>query len=362
MYLDGRQIYAIAALPKQDADKNQKEKKEKESKDNRNLYLAREGLVRDGTLAAEGVSKEDMAKRNQLSRWKKQILKDLTMFVSPVRLCVRNLPQHIDDKSLKNIMLKFADDPTAKITESKVMRDFKKTGASAKGDIGSSKGYGFVSYTAHEAALNALRKVNNNPLVFKKEQRPIVEFSIENRTALNARQKRLEKSREKNPLWKGNKLQKNSIVPKHEKPEKKEEPGDKAPFMGSLNNPKQKNLPSHEGPKVRHNRSANKISRRDLKKKEKEKRNPKKRKISESESKNPVNGPSESEAKRPKLEGKDHIKKKDKTLSKKQAKKQKHKLDAKDLRDEKQFASLVANYKSKLLNNDGISVRSKWFA
>jgi len=43
------------------------------------------------------------------------------------------------------------------------------------------------------------RAMNNNPEVFTNDQRPIIEFSIENRKALNARQKRLEKSREKNP-------------------------------------------------------------------------------------------------------------------------------------------------------------------
>merc|ERR1712110_1310942 len=167
LFLDGRQIYAIAALSKEDAEKNNKEKVEKVSKDNRNLYLAREGLVREGTLAAEGVSKEDMAKRNHLSKWKKQMLKDLTMFVSPTRLCIRNLPPDLDDKRLK-----------------KIMRDFKKsTTAGSKGAVGASKGFGFVTYTTHAAALNALRKVNNNPLVIRKEQRPIIEFSIENRTA-----------------------------------------------------------------------------------------------------------------------------------------------------------------------------------
>lgn len=35
-------------------------------------------------------------------------------------------------------------------------------------------------------------------------QRPIVEFSLENRLALKAREKRMEKSKEKNPLWKKN--------------------------------------------------------------------------------------------------------------------------------------------------------------
>ena len=34
----------------------------------------------------------------------------------------------------------------------------------------------------------------------------MIEFSIENRKALNARQKRLDKSREKNPTFKGNKV------------------------------------------------------------------------------------------------------------------------------------------------------------
>ena len=67
-------------------------------------------MVRDGTLAAEGVSKEDMAKRNHLAKWKKQMLKDLTMFVSPTRLCIRNIPTNIDDKNLKKVMLKFAED------------------------------------------------------------------------------------------------------------------------------------------------------------------------------------------------------------------------------------------------------------
>merc|ERR1719328_390464 len=127
------------------------------------------------------------------------------MFVSPTRLCVRNLPPDIDDKKLKKLMLKFAEDSAVKVTECKVMRDFKVSNSNSKGSVGASKGFGFVSYTLHESALNALRKINNNPVVFQKEQRPIIEFSVENRTALNARQKRLQKSREKNPTWKGNK-------------------------------------------------------------------------------------------------------------------------------------------------------------
>jgi hypothetical protein len=47
---------------------------------------------------------------------------------------------------------------------------------------------------------------NNNPNVFTKDARPIVDFSIENRKVLNAREKRQIKSVEKNPIAnKGNK-------------------------------------------------------------------------------------------------------------------------------------------------------------
>lgn len=34
--------------------------------------------------------------------------------------------------------------------------------------LGKSKGYGFLSFKNHDEALNCLRKVNNNPTVFGK--------------------------------------------------------------------------------------------------------------------------------------------------------------------------------------------------
>lgn len=34
--------------------------------------------------------------------------------------------------------------------------------------LGKSKGYGFLSFKNHDEALNCLRKVNNNPKVFGK--------------------------------------------------------------------------------------------------------------------------------------------------------------------------------------------------
>lgn len=49
------------------------------------------------------------------------------------------------------------------ICKARVMRDFKNV--DSKG-VGNSKEYGFVSYTNHEDALQALRNINNNPDIF----------------------------------------------------------------------------------------------------------------------------------------------------------------------------------------------------
>ncbi|XP_042227447.1 RNA-binding protein 28-like [Homarus americanus] len=126
------------------------------------------------------------------------MLQNLNIFVSTTRLCINNLPQRIGDKQLFTIFIKHSPQG-AKLTEARIMRDFKDVDENGKPK---SRGYGFVTFTEHEHALAALRKINNNPDIFTNDQRPIVEFSLENRSVLNARQKRVEKSREKNPLWK----------------------------------------------------------------------------------------------------------------------------------------------------------------
>merc|ERR1712048_432713 len=136
-----------------------------------------------------------------------------------------------------------------------------------------SKGYGFVTFAEHEDALLALRNTNNNPTIFTNDRRPIVEFSIENRKALLARQKRLEKSKEKNPNVKSQKGDNKKLETVNKN---RDAVVDKSQFSGMASDPKQKGLPTHSGPKVRTGKG--KISRKDLKKQELEKKNPKKRK------------------------------------------------------------------------------------
>merc|ERR1719449_141977 len=268
IFLNNRQLNVLMAKDKTDVEQIQKERKEKEPKDNRNLYLAREGIIREGTAAADGVSASDMTKRKLLDRQKKNMLKNLNNFVSANRLCVRNLPPYVDDGKLRIIFSK-AVSKSARITEAKVMNDMTVPGKIK------SKEFGFVNFEKHEDALIALRNVNNNPATFTSERRPIVEFSIENRKALLARQKRMEKSREKNPNSKSKKSENKKLETKNTS---KSSQAEKTDFSGMLSDPKQKGLPTHSGPKIRTDRKSNKISRKSLKKQEVDRKNPKKRK------------------------------------------------------------------------------------
>lgn len=220
-----------------------------------------------------------------------------------------------------------------------------------------SKEYAFVSFEKHLDALAALRNVNNNPTVFTKDRRPIVEFSIENRKALLARQKRLEKSREKNPNISEEKKKK--LLPSNKKMSVKadktkpgEESGsmqvEKNQFSGMTSDPKQKGLPSHSGAKVRTNREKPKISRKDLRKREEERKNPKlkqKRKNADILKENLETSTGPPDPKKAKKERKKQKKVSSEALKEKES--------------EKKFASLVGQYKSTLQNNS--EVRKKWF-
>ena len=336
LWLDDRQIYACAALSKEDADTRQREKKKKESKDSRNLHLAVEGLVRQGTQAAEGVSKSDLEKRAKVEKWKRQMLKDLNAFISPTRLCFRNIPPSYSDAQLKKLVVKNVA-KNAKITECKVIREMK--------GAGESKGYGFLAFEGHEDALQCLRKLNNNPAIFGKVNRPIVEFSIENRKAVNARLKRLEKSREKNPVFKGKAGKEGDGQRGFKRKAEKDKIEDKPEYMGSVNNPKMRKMPSHTGPKVRHNP---RISRRDIKKQEKDRKDPKKRKRLAAE---------RQQQQREATDGEPAAK----MAKKKPPKKKLSKAAKKDFKEEKNFTALVEKYKSKLNSASAIATKQKWF-
>ncbi|XP_030754169.1 RNA-binding protein 28 [Sitophilus oryzae] len=176
--------------------KIQSEKDQKSRpRDTRNLYLVKEGVILAGTKAAEGVSQSDMTKRLQIEQYKTQMLRNLNTFVSRDRVVVHNLPATWDDRKL-NMLFKKHGGKDAVVREARIMRNLRKLDANG---IGESKQYGFVAFTKHENALEALRSLNNNPNIFSPQKRPIITFSIENKSALNAKTKRQQKSKLKNP-------------------------------------------------------------------------------------------------------------------------------------------------------------------
>nr|XP_045016826.1 RNA-binding protein 28 [Jaculus jaculus] len=192
--LDGRQLKVDLAVTREEAAKLQT-KKVKKPTGTRNLYLAREGLIRAGTKAAEGVSVADMAKRERFELLKHQKLKNQNIFVSQTRLCLHNLPKAVDDKQLRQLLLNATrGEKGVHIKECRVMRDLKAVHGKTKG---LSLGYAFAEFQAHEHALRALRHINNNPEIFGPQKRPIVEFSLEDRRKLQAKELRIQRSLQK---------------------------------------------------------------------------------------------------------------------------------------------------------------------
>ncbi|KAI8489443.1 RNA-binding protein 28 [Branchiostoma belcheri] len=190
--LAGRRLTVSIAVSRQQAQKLTDDKKEKKPTDKRNLYLAREGLIRPGTQAAAGLTEKDLAMRQKVEKIKREKLKNPAIFVSDVRLCVRNIPLNMGDKDLRRLYLKTLGDKNVYITESRVMRDLKNVNSQG---VGKSRGYGFITFSQHEHALRALRETNNNPKLLPDGRRLIVEFSLENKLALKKQEMRLAKAK-----------------------------------------------------------------------------------------------------------------------------------------------------------------------
>uniref|UniRef100_A0A8C1I834 RNA binding motif protein 28 n=1 Tax=Cyprinus carpio TaxID=7962 RepID=A0A8C1I834_CYPCA len=271
--VDGRRLNVLPAVNREDAVKF-KDKKVKTHTGSRNLYLAREGLIRPGSKTAEGVSETDLAKRTRFEELKRAKLKDMNVYVSKTRLCVHNLPKIVDQQKLQKLCFSAAGGKGVRINECRVMYDKKPICGQV---MGKSLGYGFVEFKEHEHALQALRHLNNNPDIFGPQKRPIVEFSLEDGRKLKLKAIRLENS--KKQLKKGSsqkgeqlpQLQQHSgkktgplskanaaNVVKQEKEQEREYSGfmtkpevEHVELKDGKKRPKVLHMPSHRGPKIR---------------------------------------------------------------------------------------------------------------
>ncbi|KAM1151744.1 hypothetical protein FF1_034453 [Malus domestica] len=191
--LKGRQLTVLQALDKKSAHDKELNVAKKEDLDHRNLYLAKEGLILEGTPAAKGVSASDMLKRQMAERSKMSKLQSPNFHVSKTRIVIKNLPKSMNERELKRLCI---DAVTSRATKQKpVIRQIKFLEDVKKGKLNTknhSRGAAFVEFTEHQHALVALRVLNNNPETFGPEHRPIVEFALDNVQKLKLRNAKIQ--------------------------------------------------------------------------------------------------------------------------------------------------------------------------
>ncbi|KAL6011908.1 hypothetical protein ACLOJK_002374 [Asimina triloba] len=196
--LKGRPLTILKALDKKAAQKKELEKKKNEADDPRNLYLAKEGLILEGTLAAEGVSESDMLKRQELQTKKMAKLQSPNFHVSRTRLIMYNLPRSLTENELKKLCIEAVLSRARKqkpvIRQVKFLKDEKKINAGKK----HSRGVAFVEFSRHDHAIAALRGMSvtfrclGDDVFFVDKHRPIVEFALDNVRTLQLRKNRLQ--------------------------------------------------------------------------------------------------------------------------------------------------------------------------
>ncbi|XP_026421290.1 uncharacterized protein LOC113317396 isoform X3 [Papaver somniferum] len=161
--LNGRQLTVIKASDKKARDK-ELEKAKSDDVDQRNLELAKVGVILKDSRDAECVSSSDMYLRQMLEKRKNDKLQSSPDFhVSRTRLAVYNFPMTLSEKQLKYIILDAILSPDSKqtrvIQQLKILGKSKHAKATEK-DL--KRGTAFVEFSDYEHALAALNALNNN--------------------------------------------------------------------------------------------------------------------------------------------------------------------------------------------------------
>lgn len=99
-------MHLSQAISSQEAERIAQDKSRRERPDKRNIYLAQEGRIEDGSLVWKGLSSKEKAQRARGMSVMKQKLKDPNCFLSKTRLMVRNLPKNMDGGMLGEVFCK----------------------------------------------------------------------------------------------------------------------------------------------------------------------------------------------------------------------------------------------------------------
>ncbi|KAK6463236.1 hypothetical protein DFJ63DRAFT_285748 [Scheffersomyces coipomensis] len=262
----GRILSIASSVDRQSANKLAERNSEKRKevlgkapgeKDKRNLFLLNEGRITTNSKLAQFISKTDLEIREKSYKLRvQQLNKNPSLHLSFTRLAIRNLPRAMNSKALKalgrkavvqfatevkeekrqplskeevNRSIKFKQDmneldPLPKkgeksskhkgvVKQAKVIFEVKGTG-----EIGRSRGYGFVEFRDHKAALMALRWMNAHEVTTEEivegltedevklaqleglnKRRLIVEFAVENAQVVKRRREKVFQSRQRDP-------------------------------------------------------------------------------------------------------------------------------------------------------------------
>ncbi|KAJ3230188.1 RNA recognition motif-containing protein [Chytriomyces hyalinus] len=254
--LGERFLNLTVAVSKQESAKLTSEGvKDRRANDRRHMYLIKEGVIFQNSKEAEGILPTELSKRQKSYTERKRLLaSNPNLFLSRTRLSVRNLGLKVAEYGLKRAAIlsvkRFWEEVKArkrKGLEEEVLEEDKQDGLEPPGTDrriivktskimldntkidpvtkkGRSKGFGFLEFENHSDALACLRYMNANPFVFKadglpysheeiltfeageaseadltavnKSRRPIVEFSVENRTILKKKEELVQKQRD----------------------------------------------------------------------------------------------------------------------------------------------------------------------
>ena len=230
-------------------------------KDKRNLFLLNEGRITANSALAKVITAGDLAIREQLYKLRvQQLNKNPSLHMSLTRLAIRNLPRQMNLKGLKALgrkaVVQFATEvkqelrqplnkeevnrsvkhrygengdkekekEAAEAEEKDKKRKTKNTGVvkqakvimevKGTGEHGRLRGYGFVEFRDHKAALMGLRWLNAHEVtkdeilagydeeerkdiqIDGKSRRLIVEFAIENSQVIKKRHERYQALRD----------------------------------------------------------------------------------------------------------------------------------------------------------------------
>ncbi|ODQ79862.1 hypothetical protein BABINDRAFT_36417 [Babjeviella inositovora NRRL Y-12698] len=227
------------------------------AKDRRNLFLLNEGRITENSKLAELISATDLGLREKSYNMRvQQLNKNNTLHLSLTRLAIRNLPRAMNNRSLKALgrkaVVEFAkevregvrqtlskeevirstkakyefdgtDFNPKKLTEAQAKKS-KKMGVvkqavvimeiKGSGEAGRSRGYGFIEFRDHKAALMGLRWLNAHEVSAEEilegmseeetklaqlegvsKRRLIAEFAVENSQVIKRRREKVYTSR-----------------------------------------------------------------------------------------------------------------------------------------------------------------------